>query len=140
MAEKVSVNKPKDLVEATPEELAKIDKSIPAAEKEELPIPITRENMRENRAAMEAERQKQAIASWVPKTELGRMVKTGKIVIGDKEKSMWLYPKKKIFTNEISSILNEPFNKDFAKRRVPYLTGKTQVKRLYNTITGRKLD
>ena len=77
MAEKLSINKPKELIEATPEEIEKIENRIPAAEKEELPIQIL--SRRESRAAMEEERQKEALAAWVPKTELGRLVKSGKI-------------------------------------------------------------
>jgi len=80
MAEKLLVNKPKDLIEATPEEMQKIEKAIVAEEKkEELPIYIRR-----TREEMEQERQKQAIASWVPKTDLGRLVKTGKLKDIDK--------------------------------------------------------
>lgn len=80
MAEKLLVNKPKDLVEATPEEMQKIEKAIVAEEKkEELPIYI-----RSTREEIEKERQKQALASWVPKTELGRLVRSGKIKDIDK--------------------------------------------------------
>ena len=77
MAEKLLVNKPKELVEATPEEIAKIEAAIPAKEKEELPV--SGATRREERAALEEEKQKQALAAWVPKTELGKLVKSGKI-------------------------------------------------------------
>ncbi len=99
MAEKLLVNKPKELVEATPEELAKIEKVIPASEKEELPIPIT--SRREDRAAMEAARQKEALAAWVPKTALGRLVKSGK----EKDIDKVLKEHKKIVESEIVDTL-----------------------------------
>jgi len=77
MAEKLLVNKPKELIEATPEEVAKVEKSITPKEKEELPIPIRLKRL--DRAAMEKEKEKQALASWAPKTKVGMLVKTGKI-------------------------------------------------------------
>ena len=102
MAEKLLVNKPKLLIEATPEELAKIETAIPASEKEELPIPIPT-SRREDRAAMEEERQRQAIAAWIPKTALGKMVKSGKI----KDIDVILAEHKKIVESEIvDSLLN----------------------------------
>lgn len=73
MAEKTLVNKPKDLVEATPEELLKITENMPSAQKEELPIP-----MLSRREEMEKEKNKETLAAWVPKTALGRLVKSGK--------------------------------------------------------------
>jgi len=80
MAEKLLVNKPKDLVEATPEEMEKVEKAIVAEEKkEEMPIYIRR-----TREEMEKERQNQALASWVPKTDLGKLVKSGKLKDIDK--------------------------------------------------------
>lgn len=102
MAEKLLVNKPKELVEATPEELAKIEAAIPAAEKEQLPISITRR--REERAAMEEERQREALAAWVPKTELGKLVKAGKI----KDIDEILSKHKKIVEAEIVDLLIHP--------------------------------
>jgi len=78
MAEKLLVNKPKDLVEATPEEMTKIEKAIIPEEKENLPFKFT------SREEMEKERAKQALASWVPKTDLGRLVKSGKVKDIDK--------------------------------------------------------
>ncbi|HLF53998.1 MAG TPA: 30S ribosomal protein S5 [Candidatus Nanoarchaeia archaeon] len=99
MAEKLLVNKPKELIEATPEELSKMEKVIPAAEKEELPISIV--SKRYDRAAMEEERQRQALDSWVPKTELGKLVKTGKI----KDIDEILLKHKKIVEAEITDLL-----------------------------------
>ena len=76
MAEQDTKNTQKAIIEATPEELAKIEKAVEVSEsKEELPIKISREKRRE---LEESERQKQAVASWVPKTSLGRLVKSGK--------------------------------------------------------------
>ena len=73
MAEKETKNKPKVLTEATPEELAKMEKAIEILEKkEELPVPI-KELTREEQA------RETTLASWVPKTELGKEVKAGKI-------------------------------------------------------------
>lgn len=73
MAEKESKNKPKDLIEAVPEEIAKIEIS---SLKEEPEIEMTRE---EKKAAAEQQKAEKALAAWAPKTELGRQVKTGKI-------------------------------------------------------------
>ena len=97
MAEKLLVNKPKDLIEATPEEMEKVEKAIVAEEKkEEMPIYIRR-----TREEMEKERQNQALASWVPKTDLGRLVKTGKLKDIDKI----LAEHKKIVEPEITDTL-----------------------------------
>lgn len=96
MAEKTSTNKPKDLVEATPEEMAKMEKEIPKEEKEALPIPFA-----ERREMMEQERQKQALASWIPKTDLGRLVKDGK----EKNIDKILNEHKKILEPEIVDTL-----------------------------------
>lgn len=75
MAEKETKNAPKDLVEATPEELNKMEESVAkTAEKEELPIPIRKEF---NRKEAEAAAREHALASWVPKTALGKQVKSG---------------------------------------------------------------
>jgi len=75
MAEKDLINKPKDLVEPTPEEMAKAEKEIVALEKnEELPITI-----KEEKEVSKAEKERARIVdSWVPKTQLGKDVKSGK--------------------------------------------------------------
>ncbi|MEM4259484.1 MAG: 30S ribosomal protein S5 [Candidatus Pacearchaeota archaeon] len=98
MAEKLLVHKPKELVEPTPEEVAKIEKIISKEEKEELPIPISK---KEERAAIEAEKQKEALAAWVPKTALGRLVKSGK----EKDIDKILKEHKKILEPEIVDTL-----------------------------------
>jgi len=77
MAEKETKNRLKSLVEAVPEELAKIEINI--AEHAEQPIIEKRLTREEKRAFFEAEANKKAVDSWVPKTVLGRLVKEGKI-------------------------------------------------------------
>ena len=75
MAEKETVHNPKDLIEAVPEEIAKLEKAEEKS-KEELPIKITRQDRNK---AREAEEKRNSLASWVPKTKLGKLVKEGKI-------------------------------------------------------------
>lgn len=65
MAEKESVNQPKDLIEAVPEEMEKI--------KVEERMKTREEQAREN-----------TLDNWIPKTELGRQVKAGKLTDFDK--------------------------------------------------------
>lgn len=65
MAEQETKNNPKDLVEATPEEMAKLpetplDKAVPT------------------RADKDAENREARLAAWAPKTQIGRDVKSGK--------------------------------------------------------------
>lgn len=102
MAEKDLKNKPKDLIEAMPEEIEKITKEIVVSEKtEELPIEIKPQRL--TREQMEQEKQKQAVASWVPKTGLGRLVKSGK----EKNIDKILDEHKKIIEPEIvDSLIN----------------------------------
>jgi len=78
MAEKSLIGKPKELIEATPEEMAKLEK-VAAKEITEAPEKSIIRQRYSSREEMEKERQKQALESWVPKTELGRLVKTKKI-------------------------------------------------------------
>ena len=66
MAEKENINKPKDLIEAVPEEIAKIEE----------PRRLSRE---ERKAMMDAEAEKRSLESWVPKTKLGKMVRDKEI-------------------------------------------------------------
>ncbi|MEI6849427.1 MAG: 30S ribosomal protein S5 [archaeon] len=86
MAEKETKNRLKDLIEPVPEEITKLEKAeaelkaneepeaeLPAAEVDER---IKRLERRENR---EAEELKRSIAAWVPKTKLGKLVKSGEI-------------------------------------------------------------
>ncbi|RMD66682.1 hypothetical protein D6817_03600, partial [Candidatus Pacearchaeota archaeon] len=73
MAEKESPNEPKDVVEATPEELEKLEEEV--LEVEEVAEDLVRsETPKEEKPFL-----KEELASWVPKTKLGRMVKEGKI-------------------------------------------------------------
>jgi len=76
MAEKETKNKPKDLVEATPEELSKAEEII-ASEMAEAPQKrLSREEMAAKR---DEEARERSISSWVPKTEVGKKVKSGEI-------------------------------------------------------------
>ncbi len=83
MAEKETKNKPKDLIEPTPEEVEKLDLEKAIAP-EILESPIQEELAKkrltkaESRAAFEAEAQKKSLDSWVPKTKIGKLVKEGK--------------------------------------------------------------
>src|SRR3989338_721046 len=95
MAEKETKNNPKDLIEAVPEEMSKI--KIEVIE-EAAPAALTREEAMKKRAQDEKER---SIASWVPKTQLGRMVKEGKIKSFDEI----LDSNKKVLESEISESL-----------------------------------
>lgn len=94
MAEKETINKPKDLIEATPEELENMAEKIEEVEKEEL----TGEEIRRRR---QEETKKDNLAAWKPKTELGREVKAGKI----KDIDVVLNEHKKILEAEIADIL-----------------------------------
>ncbi|MEK6855588.1 MAG: 30S ribosomal protein S5 [Nanoarchaeota archaeon] len=94
MAEKETKNKPKDLIEATPEEVVKLEEE---SKKEDTVI-----LSRESRAmAREKESQRVALESWVPKTELGKLVRDGK----EKDLDKLLSSGKKILESEIVDIL-----------------------------------
>jgi small subunit ribosomal protein S5 len=70
MAEKETKNEPKDLVEATPEEVEIL---------EEITEPIEEKlSEQEKRDARRVRDEKEVLASWVPKTKLGLLVKSGK--------------------------------------------------------------
>lgn len=76
MAKKETKNDPKAMVEVVPEEMASVEKTMEILEKtEELPIPAVKRDERKER---EEEKRASALASWVPKTELGKAVKEGK--------------------------------------------------------------
>lgn len=76
MAEKETKNNPKDLIEPVPEEIAKLEKEeIKAEAKVEGYEQVRRFRSPEER---EAEAQKKALDSWVPKTDLGKRVRAGK--------------------------------------------------------------
>src|SRR3989344_5859368 len=72
MAEKETKNKPKDLVEVTPEEIEKLEKDPEIAKELEIIAPQKRERFSRDRF------EKKDISAWIPKTELGRRVKLGK--------------------------------------------------------------
>jgi len=96
MAEKETINEPKDVIEAVPEEIEKLEEDIEKI-KEEIPIAepgepkeekrLTRE---ERKKLREEEAKRSALAAWVPKTETGKKVREGKIkdidLVLDKEK------------------------------------------------------
>ena len=67
MAEKETKNKPKDLIEAVPEELEKV--SI------EIDEPVQEKIVQKSYAERDKEK---SLNSWVPKTELGKAVMEGK--------------------------------------------------------------
>jgi len=90
MAEKEFKNDPKDLIEAVPEELEKVEPILP-----------TGRNYRKRERKTEEERTKEALDSWVPKTELGKAVRTGK----EKDINKVLEQGKKILEPEIVDTL-----------------------------------
>lgn len=88
MAEKETKNKPKDLVEATPEELTEIEKD--ESIQEVLPKRTRAEEEERNR-----------FLSWEPKTKLGKAVKEGK----EKDIDVILSERKRILEPEIVDTL-----------------------------------
>jgi len=92
MAEKETLNKPKDLIEAVPEEVEKI---APAVEEEITGQP--RKWVRRSKEEEAEEARKNRLASWVPKTTLGKKVKSGEI----KDIDLILNEHKKILESEI---------------------------------------
>ncbi|MBI3334622.1 30S ribosomal protein S5 [Candidatus Pacearchaeota archaeon] len=87
MAERETKNNPKDLIEATPEELSKL-KPIPEA----ILAPARSRPYSRDKEDMRA-----SLDSWAPKTELGRLVKAGK----EKDIDKLLVSGKKILEPEI---------------------------------------
>ncbi len=103
MAEKETINKPKDLIEPVPEELSKIDLDKIIKEEE---TPQTYESQRkfskeERKAIMEAEAGKRALEAWIPKTKLGKSVREKK----EKDLDIILESGKKILEPEITDSL-----------------------------------
>lgn len=78
MAEKETRNKLKSLVEATPEELSAIEKTI-ETEIRDSPAPMKRLTRAEFAAQRDKDALERSISSWAPKTEIGRKVKAGEI-------------------------------------------------------------
>ncbi len=135
MAEPETKNQPKDLVEPTPEELAKdatehkkqvpenedadiiveegvkIEKADPALSRAEAvqdatPVDERTLTLEEKRAAREAKEQAEQLAAWAPKTQLGKDVLAGKITDIDDV----LANHKKILEPEIVDTLIKPRN------------------------------
>lgn len=93
MAKKETKNEPKDLIEAVPEEISKIESApeiLEIAKANEKAEPVSEEapaeepmrkriSYEEMKKQREAESDKRALDAWIPKTKLGREVKAGKI-------------------------------------------------------------
>jgi small subunit ribosomal protein S5 len=80
MAEKETINKPKDLIEPVPEELSKLELKNALGESINGEQTTQRKlSKEEKKALLEAEAGKKALDAWVPKTKLGKAVKEGKI-------------------------------------------------------------
>ncbi len=92
MAEKETKNHPKDLVEATPEEIEHLEES-PDTETNPEPIEISPKKETETAKTL----------SWTPKTKLGKLVKEGK----EKDIDEILKSGKKILESEIVDSLLE---------------------------------
>jgi len=107
MAEKETKNAPKDLVEATPEEIEKVETEVKEIieevetkeEPKEKPKEEPKYGSRDRRRPRRDEGP--SLESWVPKTNLGRLVKTGKETDLDKI----LETGKKILESEIVDTL-----------------------------------
>jgi small subunit ribosomal protein S5 len=118
MAEKETKNEPKDLVEATPEEVEKVEKEM--KEVEDLPENKEEESKEEKDKEESkptenkpfrgrgprpprdpAEERKEIVSSWAPKTKLGIAVKTGK----EKDLDKILSHGKKILESQIVDAL-----------------------------------
>lgn len=88
MAEKDTEHEQKEIIEAVPEEIDKLEKEIKTI-KEELPAEkeddeLSEEEFRKlspekKREIRETKAQKIALENWIPKTQLGKLVKHGKI-------------------------------------------------------------
>jgi len=85
MAEKETKNEPKDLIEATPEAIDKMEKEksveeiIDDAEKAGEKVKQERDmTPAERRSAREKKEQAEKLASWIPKTQLGKDTREGK--------------------------------------------------------------
>src|SRR3989338_4535702 len=77
MAENETKNKPKDLIEPVPEEIAKLERDIEKSGAGSSVTPQRHETRCRGREKdPEAERQR-LLDSWIPKTALGKMVKGG---------------------------------------------------------------
>ena len=112
MAKKENQNQPKDLIEPTPEEIKKMEeenkkiseKMIEESEEKEEKEAIKKideSNEKKTFSEMKAEREKkeeeEKLASWAPKTQTGKDVKSGK----EKDIDNILDSRKKILESEI---------------------------------------
>jgi len=104
MAEKETKNEPKDLIEATPEEVEGLEKEVVKSEKAEKAEETKEENVVEKAVRRQVREEfKPSLDSWIPKTELGRNVKSGK----EKSLDAILDHGKKILEPEIVDTLVE---------------------------------
>lgn len=110
MAERETVNEPKEIVEATPEEMEKMEaeetKSVEeiVAEAEKEGSAVEQEKLLspfEKKVAREKQEMQERLSSWVPKTNLGRDVKAKKKTNIDEI----LEKEKKILEPEIVELL-----------------------------------
>lgn len=86
MAKKETVHEPKDLIEAVPEEVEKLSED---KEVQEIVQPESQQEVQQESApaltraqaiaARESNNRRVALENWIPKTELGKEVKAGKI-------------------------------------------------------------
>jgi len=99
MAAKETRNEPKQIIEAVPEELEKVEQIVKEVETEEM----TEQEKTRRLTELErrAKQEKESLAAWVPKTELGKDVRSGKI----KNIDTVLEKHKKILEAEIVSSL-----------------------------------
>ncbi len=98
MAEKETKNKPKDMIEATPEESEEIEKVI----EEDIVKKLSREEaLKQKEKSREARQREESLEHWIPRTELGRAVKAGK----EKDFDKILKQGRKILEPEIADTL-----------------------------------
>jgi small subunit ribosomal protein S5 len=97
MAEKETKNEPKDIIEPLPEEIKKLDEStLIEPDKQLSPEQITEKIKNLDRKDAKDDR-RDALDSWIPKTELGKLVKAGK----EKNLDIILTTRKRILEPEI---------------------------------------
>ncbi|MFH1425773.1 MAG: 30S ribosomal protein S5 [archaeon] len=96
MAEKETKNEPKDLIEATPEEIEKVETEV-----KEIIEEVEKQEPKERQRFQKGRRPKReegpSLDAWVPKTKLGLLVKAGK----EKDIDKILSHGKKILESEI---------------------------------------
>jgi len=104
MAEPDSQNQPKAVIEPTPEEIEKLEKDKIVSEElkkldKEDPVdkPYKKMTRQERRESQEKQKRQEALENWIPKTQLGKLVKLGK----EKDIDKILDKHKKILESEI---------------------------------------